>query len=91
MACSPGADQRLQGDRHLTAERDRPARVLGGLVTAVFVTDGVIGLCEVVAAEARDPAALLERIDAATLARQPGRAVENRAMPALRLTPGRDA
>src|SRR3712207_2629395 len=44
MASTPGADQQFRTDHELAAERDRFARVLEGLATAVFVTDadGVI-------------------------------------------------
>jgi PAS domain S-box-containing protein len=71
--------------------------------TLLLYTDGVIDtpgceerfgeqrLSEVAAAGPLNPAAVLERIDAATTAWQSGRAVDDRAMLALQLAPARDA
>ncbi len=70
--------------------------------TLLLYTDGVIDtpgreerfgearLRDVVAAGRLDPAAVLERVDAATTAWQSGRAVDDRAMLAIRLAPKRD-
>ena len=71
--------------------------------TLLLYTDGVIDtpgreerfgeqrLGEVAAAGPLNPAAVLERVDAATMAWQSGRAVDDRAMLAVQLAPARDA
>ena len=70
--------------------------------TLLLYTDGVIDtpgqderfgelrLRDVAAAGPLNPAAVLERVDAATMAWQAGRAVDDRAMLALQLAPARD-